>query len=74
MTGDDQPLPWIAVFHRTFRVSLHVSGRFGAAAMPVPSGPRNCGQSARSAMAADTTRMAMNGSEGRVVGIVVPPA
>src|SRR6185295_14986828 len=42
-TGDDQPSPGIAVFHATFFVSLHSSGRPFSVEWPCPSGPRNCG-------------------------------
>src|SRR5262249_1763415 len=45
MTGDDQPRSWIGVFHTTLLVSLQLSGRSRASECPVPSGPRNCGQS-----------------------------
>src|SRR5476651_2167788 len=44
MTGEDQPLPWIAVFHATFLVSLHSRGRPLASAWPSPLGPRNSAQ------------------------------
>jgi hypothetical protein len=41
--GDDQPLPWIGVFQRTFSASLHFSGSPVAVDTPLPSGPRNWG-------------------------------
>src|SRR5262245_763463 len=41
-TGDDQPLPWIAVFQTMLVFSLQRAGSpFAPAAMPVPLGPRN---------------------------------
>ena len=45
----------MGVFQRTFFVSLQVRGRPVAAALPVPSGPRNSGQSARAGRAARRT-------------------
>src|SRR5690348_5387977 len=45
ITGDDQPRPGIAVFQRTFCVSLQVKGRLCSSDTPWPVGPRNCGQS-----------------------------
>src|SRR5262249_849491 len=45
MTGDDQPRSWIGVFQTTLFVSLQLSGRSRASEWPVPSSPRNCGQS-----------------------------
>src|SRR5262245_28675763 len=43
-TGDDQPLPWMAVFHRTFSFSLQVVTRVLASDRPSAVGPRNPGQ------------------------------
>lgn len=37
--GDDQPRPGIAVFQRTFFVSLHVSGTFASSETPGPPRP-----------------------------------
>src|SRR3954468_8071801 len=44
-TGDDQPLPWTAVFQRTFSpvFSSQVVGILASSAWPSPVGPRNCG-------------------------------
>src|SRR2546429_9763070 len=41
--GELQPRPGISVFHATFSVSLHVSGRAGSSAMTPALGPRNLG-------------------------------
>lgn len=46
MTGEDQPLPGICVFHVMFSVSLKEIGTSQLAATPCPVGPRNCGQNA----------------------------
>src|SRR6185436_1885944 len=43
--GDDQPSPGIAVFHATFVVADHSSGRPVSGEWPWPSGPRKRGQS-----------------------------
>ena len=40
MTGDDQPLPWMAVFQTTFSVSLQVTGRPCESLRPSAVGPR----------------------------------
>ncbi|MBA3241334.1 MAG: hypothetical protein H0T60_08945 [Acidobacteria bacterium] len=42
-------MPTTGVFHLTFFVALHSSGRFFSAEMPEPSGPRHPGQFASSA-------------------------
>src|SRR5438093_12957279 len=42
--GDDQPRPGISVFHETFSVLDHRSGRFVLVLTPWAPGPRNCGQ------------------------------
>src|ERR1043166_1656180 len=42
-TGEDQPLPWMAVFHRTLSFSLQVVTRLGASARPSAVGPRKPG-------------------------------
>src|SRR4029453_9536911 len=44
MIGDECPRPGIAVLHWTFFVWLHSSGRFFSIEMPLPPGPRHCGQ------------------------------
>ena len=41
VTGDDQPLPQISVFHRTFFVSLQAVGIPSAFDVPSPRPPRN---------------------------------
>ena len=46
-TGDEWPRPGMGVFHTTFSVGLHVSGRPVSVEMPWPFGPRNCGQLVR---------------------------
>src|SRR5688572_9448832 len=43
--GVEWPRPGILVFHLMFCVSLHVSGGFAPAAVPVPDVPRHAGQS-----------------------------
>ena len=40
ITGDDQALPGMGVFHATFSVSLHVSGNPVASLCPWSAGPR----------------------------------
>jgi hypothetical protein len=47
MMGVEVPLPGIRTFHFTFFVSLHSTGGLAPGAMPLASGPRHCGQSAR---------------------------
>src|SRR5438093_13295081 len=42
--GDAQPRPGISVFHETFSVLDHRSGRFVLVLTPRAPGPRNCGQ------------------------------
>src|SRR5688500_17720535 len=43
--GVDVPLPGISTFHLTFLVSPHcVGGLAVGAAVPLPEGPRHCGQ------------------------------
>src|SRR5438876_11038359 len=44
ITGEDQPLSWMAVFHLMFSVSLHRIGRPTASEWPSAVGPRNSGQ------------------------------
>src|SRR6266478_3997606 len=44
--GEEWPSPGIGVFQRMFFVGLHSSGRFFSVEMPLPEGPRHCGQSA----------------------------
>src|SRR5207247_2311255 len=44
MTGEDQPLSWMATFHLMFSVSLQRIGKPTASARPSPDGPRNSGQ------------------------------
>src|SRR5215470_8260029 len=44
MIGCENPFPGIAVFHKTFFVSLHSVGRFLSSETPWASGPRHCGQ------------------------------
>src|SRR5678815_5714019 len=53
--GVDTPWPPSAAVQATFSFALHFSGRFESAAMPLPSGPRHCGQSS-----VCTTEMAAN--------------
>src|SRR5438128_1387049 len=57
-TGEDQPLPGIAAFQRTFSVSLQVIGRPVASAWPSACGPRNAGQLPAIATAGDIKRTA----------------
>src|SRR5438270_13530163 len=45
--GVECPLPGRVVFQRMFLVSLHSTGGLASGATPVPSGPRHCGQLAR---------------------------
>ena len=51
-TGDEWPRSWIAVFQRTFFVSLQVRGRSACWQAPLAAGPRNCGQGSSAATAA----------------------
>jgi hypothetical protein len=44
--GDDTPRPAIGVFQATFSVALHRIGSPVSLVVPVPFGPRQCGQSA----------------------------
>src|SRR5262249_13200240 len=43
--GHDHATPGTSAFQATFFFALHSSGSFGSSITPVPSGPRNCGQS-----------------------------
>ena len=56
-TGEDHPRPGTVVFHATFSVVLHVSGRPEASTSPEECGPRNCGQLS-SARAVELTKAA----------------
>src|SRR5215471_7258989 len=42
--GELQPVPGTSVFHATFSVVLHLSGRLGSSATPSEPGPLNPGQ------------------------------
>jgi hypothetical protein len=42
--GDDQLRPGRSVFHATFSVADHLSGRLALMLTPEAFGPRNCGQ------------------------------
>src|SRR5438445_424349 len=61
MTGDDQPLSWMAVFQTTFSFSLHLTGRPVASECPAPLGPRNWFQLS-AATAATAVRSAATGT------------
>src|ERR1044072_3068025 len=50
--GDEWPKPSIGVFHLTFFLSLHSSGRPFSADTPCPSGPRHSGQFVEPVLAA----------------------
>jgi hypothetical protein len=45
MTGELQPIPGMSIFHTTFSVELHVSGRAGSSSATPAEGPRKRGQS-----------------------------
>src|SRR3954464_9599482 len=68
MTGDDQPLPWIAVFQRTFSDSDQRKGAADAA-WPSAVGPRKAGQFCDGVAAREAD--ATTSSRDRV-GMVVP--
>src|SRR5947209_2287299 len=70
MTGDDQPLPWIAVFQRTFSDSDQWSGAFDTA-WPSAVGPRKAGQFSDGVAASEADARTVAGSRGRV-GMAVP--
>src|SRR6185503_9964830 len=42
--GDEWPRPSIGVFHLMFFEVFHSAGKFFSVEIPVPSGPRHCGQ------------------------------
>src|SRR5262249_5934323 len=44
--GDDTPTPARFAFHARVSAALHCSGRLRSFVVPLPSGPRHCGQSA----------------------------
>src|SRR5437016_5760829 len=64
-TGDDQPLPWTAAFHRTFSFSPQVVGAFAAAHRPSAVGPRKPGQESLPG-ASDTARATADRASRRV--------
>src|SRR6185369_9719057 len=56
--GDECERPSMAVFHLMFLVGLHSDGRFFSFEIPVPSGPRHCGQFPADAVVAKELRPA----------------
>src|SRR5579862_7317932 len=57
-TGDEWPMPGIAVFHSMFSLSVNVTGTFLSSTSPVPLGPRKRGQLPAAATAAADRRTA----------------
>src|SRR5947209_17402326 len=43
-TGDECPRPATGVFHLIFFVAVHSVGKFFSVEIPMPPGPRHCGQ------------------------------
>src|SRR5258708_2276377 len=44
--GEECPRPGMGDFQSTFLAELHSSGKFFSSEIPLPAGPRHCGQSA----------------------------
>jgi hypothetical protein len=65
-TGADTPVPLRRVFHETFSVSLHFSGRRFSVDVPVADGPRQCGQFSAAIGRAIATPAAVRNSAHRV--------
>ena len=64
--GVAEPLPGIAIFHLTLRVSLHSTGGSAAGASPVASGPRHCGHALSSAAASSALEVAAGSSAASI--------
>src|SRR2546429_7802174 len=67
MTGEDQDLPWMAVFHLTFLDSLQVVGRPLASETPWPVGPRNWGQFSSPSARGEKPGIKISNSSSRIV-------
>src|SRR5262245_43097771 len=61
--GCEKPRPGSAVFHITFFVSLHSTGRFVSPETPCESGPRHCAQLDELAALLPEVRAASNDSK-----------
>jgi hypothetical protein len=65
--GDDQLRPGRSVFHATFSVADHLSGKWAFALKPVAPDPRNCGQFASPVAEWDRLGAARHISKGRMM-------
>jgi len=72
--GEDHPLPGIFVFHRTFLVADHSTGKLVSVETPCPFGPRNLVQFSPFDGVPDASNDSSNRKEPRVKRIEAPPA